>query len=35
MRPLRRLHSGDVRDYVAWLALGAGVLGAVLFVALH
>jgi multicomponent Na+:H+ antiporter subunit D len=35
MRPLRRLHSGDVRDYVAWLALGAGVLGAVLVVALH
>jgi multicomponent Na+:H+ antiporter subunit D len=28
--PLQRLHSGDVRDYVAWLVLGAGVLGAII-----
>ncbi|MET9529205.1 complex I subunit 5 family protein [Streptomyces sp. NPDC006649] len=27
-RPLRRLHSGHVGDYVAWLAAGASLLGA-------
>jgi multicomponent Na+:H+ antiporter subunit D len=32
MRPLRRLHSGDVCDYTAWLVLGVGVLGGVLAV---
>lgn len=35
MRPARRLHSGDVRDYVAWLVFGAGILGLVLLVSLR
>jgi multicomponent Na+:H+ antiporter subunit D len=29
VRPLRLVQSGDLRDYVAWLALGVGVLGGV------
>ena len=33
LRALRGLQSGDVRDYVAWLALGAGVVGAAMLVA--
>lgn len=28
--PLRHLHSGDVRDYVAWLSLGASIICAVI-----
>jgi hypothetical protein len=32
MRPLRRGHSGDLRDYIAWLVLGVGVLGGVVAV---
>lgn len=33
--PLRRLHSGDFRDYVAWLALGAILFGLAIAWALH
>lgn len=33
--PLRRLHSGDIRDYVAWLSLGFCALAALLALACH
>ena len=33
--PLHALHSGDIRDYVAWLALGMAVLGGALLFALR
>ena len=33
--PLHALHSGDIRDYVAWLALGAALIGGAFLFALR
>jgi multicomponent Na+:H+ antiporter subunit D len=35
LRPLRALHTGDFRDYVAWLAIGVTVFGGAMAWALH
>ena len=34
-RPLRELHSGDFRDYAAWLAIGVTIFGGAMAWALH
>jgi multicomponent Na+:H+ antiporter subunit D len=35
VRSVRGLHSGDIRDYIAWWTAGAGTLGAVCLIALR
>jgi multicomponent Na+:H+ antiporter subunit D len=35
LRPLHALHSGDIRDYVAWIAVGAAALGGAFVFALR
>ena len=35
MRPLRKLHSGHIGDYVAWLTLGVAVLGGIFALFIH